>query len=234
MSELKKYNPSGSTIRPGEMVESKDGEWLRIQDLPDTMVPVYSAGPSGMHKNQDGAWVHLTDHNAHLAAMDIRYAREDENAVQGFKLANMTHDPARENPHRRHAFNSTVGPYLHLDMNGSWVPWATLQEVLADTVHATSNRERLLRKELQRFRDNDNRELDRTRTKADRDRADKRLLVMDLKVLLDWNENLQDSDEGRDPSVLEGERAIRAVVKFIREIDPEFRREEYEGDGLDD
>lgn len=79
---------------------------------PETMVPA-----------DDGDWIRFTDLPEELQVFGT---------TTGVKHPDLSAEPDFENLYRRHNFNPVIGPYLHPDDHGSWVPYKVLEKEMSN------------------------------------------------------------------------------------------------------
>lgn len=224
----------------GAFVRTEDHKRV-LEEILSAAGPVdtyYSTASGKMRKREsDGAptitasWVRIEDHRAHLSALEIKWSREDETSVKGVRHPRKV-EVGREIPppiaeSHRYQFNSSMGPYLHLDDHGEWIPYRVHEAIAARLRSAQTEEEKRLRKQLARVTATDTRERARQHLVNDRARADRVILAHDTRVVLDYLETLEANDEGAHSSdVNEVERALQNLTKLVRELVPGYRLED--------
>lgn len=218
----------------GDYVKTED--YKKLEDLLSNTEPIDTYYPSSgiMKKTDSGVmgtnWVHINDHRAHLAALEIKYSREDENAIKGCKRPAPVEDKDPIAESHRYNFNSTMGPYLHPDDHGAWIPFSVHIAIAKNIEHRKDeNFTRTLRAN-DKLREKDHREGNRRRYLFERENANRRLLIHDTYTVLERLAALEPSgDPERFPDSDEFETALQNLQSFVRGLFPD-----YEVEGEDD
>ncbi len=248
---------------PGPQIEEDpDGSIVFYSSIVKATEPVdiYTHTPSGkMNKNKGGAgngtgsytggtWVLLDDHRAHMAALDIKYAREEEEAVPGIKhprpLETGTDIPDPIAESWRYQFNATMGPYLHLDDHGEWIPYR-VHVAIVKTMAEKKNANHI--RDLHRWRRKDeraHRDFNRERLNRDIRFSEEFLQRADIELILtELAHHLSEGDStvagpGKAPDTRpDSDEMIQAAQRLARssgKVYTAFEMEDPEDDEYED